>query len=135
MPLDPGLQGRRFTTEAYAVTGERVSAFARATGTPWSDGDPAPATFPIVVAFDAMQQLLADPAAGIALENVVHGDQKFSHSRPIVVGDQLRAELEVTSVRSLGGADVIVTSSTLVDADDQEVCVARATLVHRGGAA
>jgi acyl dehydratase len=136
MPVDPSLSGRTFPpTPAFEVTEERISAFAAATGTPYLAGDPAPATFPIVVAFDAMQALMGDPGVGIELHNVVHGQQKFVHERAVRAGDSLRAELSVTGLRQIGGADIISTSSAITDADGQLVCTAEATLVHKAGGA
>jgi acyl dehydratase len=135
MPVDAALVGRTFpATAPYDVTEERVEAFARATGTPYAAGDPAPATFPIVVAFAAMQQLMTAPGVGIELHRVVHGQQRFVHERPVRVGDRLAAELRVAGVRSIGGSDVISTSSRITDADGTLVCTADATLVHTGGA-
>jgi acyl dehydratase len=130
--LAPELVGRTFPpTAAYLVTEERVAEFAAATGTPWTRG-PAPVTFPIVVAFQAMLGLMADPGVGIALHRVVHGEQRFRYTRPVVPGDTLTATLTVESVRSLGGADVIGTRTELQDAAGQHVVTASAVLVHRG---
>lgn len=132
MPVDPSLVGRTFDpTPAYDVTRERVVAFADACQTPWADGEPTPATFPIVVAFAAMQQLLNDPSVGIELRHVIHGEQRFAHQRAAVVGDRLTAELSVESLRQIGGADIIGTSSAIRDAAGALVCTARATLIHR----
>lgn len=133
MPVDASLVGRTFPpTRPLEVTEERVAAFAAATGTPYTAGGPAPATFPIVVAFAAMQELMGDPEVGIELHRVVHGSQKFVHTRPVVAGDVLSAELSVTSVRQVAGTDIIGTSSAITDAGGQPVCTAEATLVHRG---
>jgi acyl dehydratase len=135
MPVDPSLTGRTFPpTAAYDATEERIAAFAASTGTPYQAGGPAPATFPIVVAFGAMQALMSDPEVGIELHHVVHGQQKFVHERPIHAGDVLRAELSVTGLRQIGGADIIATSSAITDADGALVCTAEATLVHKAGA-
>jgi acyl dehydratase len=132
MPVDPSLAGRTFPpTAPYTVTEERVREFAAATGSTY-DGGAAPATFPIVVAFGAMTGLMEDPDVGIALHRVVHGEQRFSYTRPVVVGDELTAELTVDSLRQIGGADIIGTRSEVTDADGEPVCTAFATLVHRG---
>jgi len=134
MALDPALVGRTFPpTAPYDASRERIAAFAAATGTPYDGTGPAPATFPIVVAFAAMQQLMEDPSVGIELRHVVHGQQGFVHERPVHAGDRLTAELTVTGIRHLGGADVINTSSAIADADGALVCTAEATLVHRAG--
>jgi acyl dehydratase len=132
MAVDASLAGRTFpATPPYAVSEERVVEFARATGSTY-DGTAAPATFPIVVAFAAMTALMEDPSVGIALHRVVHGDQRFTYTRPVVAGDTLTATLTVDSLRQIGGADIIGTRSEIVDADGLPVCTAFATLVHRG---
>ncbi len=64
----------------------------------------APPTFAVVVQEHALAQLLADPDAGIDFSRVVHGDQRFTSTRPIVAGDLLTATLTVSSVKSLGRA-------------------------------
>jgi acyl dehydratase len=131
MPVDETLAGRTFPpTAPYLVTEERVAEFAAATGTPW-EGGPAPVTFPIVVAFRAMTDLMEDPSVGIALHRVVHGEQRFTYHRPVVPGDELTAELTVDSLRQMGGADIIGTRSEITDADGAPVVTARAVLVHR----
>jgi len=134
MSIDQSLVGRSFPpTEAYDVTEQAVADFAAATGTPYSPGDPAPATFPIVVAFGAMQALMSDPEVGIQLHHVVHGQQRFVHQRPVVVGDRLTATLSVRGLRQVAGTDIISTSSAITDGDGALVCTAEATLVHQAG--
>jgi len=134
MPVEESLLGRTFPpTEAYDVSDERVREFAAATGSQY-DGRTAPATFPIVVAFRAMTGLMTDPEVGISLHHVVHGEQRFTYTRPVVVGDRLTATLTVDSLRHIGGADIIGTRSEVADADGRPVCTAYATLVHRAPA-
>lgn len=131
MAVDPSLLGRSLPpTEPYTVTHEKVAEFARATGSQL-DGRSAPATFPIIVAFAAMTALMEEPDVGIALHRVVHGDQRFTYTRPVVVGDRLSALLTVDSLRQIGGADIIGTRSEITDEHGEHVCTAYATLVHR----
>ena len=132
MPVDPSLAGRTFPpTEPYEVSAAKIVEFAAATGSGY-DGRTAPVTFPIVVAFGAMTALMEDPEVGIALHRVVHGEQRFSYSRPVTPGDRLTATLTVDSLRQMGGADIIGTRSEIADAEGRHVCTAFATLVHRG---
>ena len=132
MAVEPSLAGRTFpATEPYTVSVEKIAEFARATGSEY-DGHTAPATFPIVVAFAAMTALMQDPDVGIALHRVVHGEQRFAYSRPVVAGDVLTATLTVDTLRQIGGADIIGTRSEVVDADGDHVVTAHAVLVHRG---
>ena len=108
---------------------EQVRAFVAATGGQY-DGGPAPATFPIVLAFDAMNAFLE--AEAIDLFRIVHGEQKFAYERPVVPGDVLSATLTVASLRQIGGNDIIGTTSEITDAGGEVVCRTSATLVHRG---
>ena len=135
MPVDQSLVGRAFpATAPYAVSTEKVREFVSATGGADAAaayaGGPAPATFPIVLAFDAMFAFL--DAEQINLFRIVHGDQKFTYERPIVPGDILPATLSVATLRQIGGADIIGTRSEIRDADGALVCSTSATLVHRG---
>ena len=84
MPVDATLVGRVFPpTAPFDVSEERVRAFAAATGSSY-DGGAAPATFPIVLAFDAMNAFLE--AEAIDLFRIVHGEQKFAYRRPGTTG-------------------------------------------------
>ncbi|MCC6377059.1 MAG: MaoC family dehydratase N-terminal domain-containing protein [Microbacteriaceae bacterium] len=146
MPVNPELVGRQFPAAApYLVGREKVREFAnavfsqnpinldldaaRAAG--YSDLV-APPTFPIVVQERTLAQLLAEPDAGIDFTRVVHGDQRFSYTRPIVAGDELTATLAVTSVKSLGGHNMVTSESVIVDAEGKHVVTAISTLVVRG---
>ena len=131
MAIDQSLVGRSFPpTEPHAVTEEHVRAFAESVGGAY-DGGPAPATYPIVLAFDAMNAFLE--AEQVDLFRIVHGEQRFSYVRPVVPGDVLSATLTVASLRQIGGADIIGTRSDVTDAAGVVVCTTSATLVHQGG--
>ena len=132
MTVEASLAGRTFPpTDPYVVTRERLVEFAHATGSTY-DGGAAPATFPIVVAFRAMTALMEDPSVGISLHRVVHAEQRFTYTRPVVAGDELTATLTVDTLRQISGADIIGTRSEIVDAEGRPVCTAFATLMHRG---
>ena len=129
MPVDETLIGRVFPpTGPYEVSAERVRDFVEATGGSY-DGGPAPATFPIVLAFDAMNAFLE--AEALDLFRIVHGEQKFAYRRPVVPGDVLTATLTVASLRQIAGNDIIGTTSEITDDTGAVVCSAAATLVHR----
>jgi acyl dehydratase len=129
MPIDQSLVGRSFPpTGAYEVTEARVRAFAEATGASY-DGGAAPATYPIVLAFEAMNAFLE--AESVDLFRIVHGEQRFAYERPVVPGDVLTATLRVASLRQIGGNDIIGTTSVITAADGTLICSTAATLVHR----
>jgi hypothetical protein len=137
MPLDAALAGRTFpSTPPYAVSREKIAEFNAAVGAaPVDDGMTAPPTFPIVIAFGAMTQLMTDPEVGIELHRVVHGDQRFEQARPIRAGDELVGTITIDTLRNAAGMDMIGTRTEISTVDGERVATAFATLVHRGGAA
>jgi acyl dehydratase len=144
--VNPELQGREFpATEPYLVGREKVREFASAVlSTAAINFDPAaalaagyadvvaPPTFAVVVQEKTLAQLLAAPDAGIDFSRVVHGDQRFSYSRPIVAGDELTARLTVSSVKTLGPHSMVTAESVITDANGKHVVTAISTLVVRG---
>lgn len=128
MAIDSALVGRAFPAPgSLTVTEERVRAFAATIG---FDSRGVPPTFPIVLAFDAMQAFL--DAEQVDLHRIVHGEQRFVYERPLRIGDELRATLVVTGLRRIGGADVVATASEIRDAAGELVCTGKSTLVHGG---
>ncbi len=132
MAVDTALSGMTLpATEPYEITRAKIREFCQAIGdTDGADTD-APPTFAIVVAFTALQQLMAHPLAGISLHRVVHGDQRFVQSRPLTAGDVVTAQLTIDAVRQAGGADILKTRSEIVTVEGEHVCTAHATLVHQ----
>lgn len=140
------LIGREFApTPAYLVGREKIREFARAvlaTSEVYYDVDAAqaagyadviaPPTFPIVLQQQTLEQLLAEPDADLDFSRVVHGDQRFSYSRPVVAGDLLTAQLAVTSIKTLGGNAMVTSESVITDAAGAHVVTAISTLVVRG---
>jgi acyl dehydratase len=146
VPVNPELQGREFApTAPYLVGREKVREFSRAVfATSPINLDPeaaraagysdivAPPTFAVVIQESTLAQLLAEPDAGIDFTRVVHGDQRFTYTRPIVAGDELTATLRVASVKSLGGHSMVTAESSIVDSTGAHVVTAISTLVVRG---
>ena len=146
MTVNPQLVGRVFPpTEPYLVGREKLREFSRAVfatsplsldvaaarAAGYSDLV-APPTFAVVVQELTLRQLLSEPDSGIDFSRVVHGDQRFTFSRPIVAGDELTATLTVPSVKSLGGHSMVTAESSIVGADGAHVVTATSTLVVRG---
>lgn len=146
MPVNAELAGRSYpAAPPYLVGREKVREFARAVlatsplnfdhEAARAAGYPdvvAPPTFAVVVQEHTLAQLLGDPDAGIDFSRVVHGDQRFTFTRPIVAGDELTATLTVTSVKAIGGHSMVTAESAIVDATGEHVVTAISTLVVRG---
>lgn len=144
--MNPELQGRTFPpTEPYLVGREKVREFADAVfATNPANRDleaaralgyadiVAPPTFAVVVQERALGVLLAEPDAGIDFSRVVHGDQRFVTTRPIVAGDELTATLTVSSVKTLGAHSIVAADTRVTDAAGEHVVTAISTLVVRG---
>lgn len=146
MTVNAELQGRVFPpTEPYLVGREKVREFARAVfatnpinhhvdaalAAGYHD-IVAPPTFPVVIQEATLAQLLAEPDAGIDFARVVHGDQRFTYTRPVVAGDELTATLTVTNVKTLGSNSMVTAESHISDAAGAHVVTAVSTLVVRG---
>ena len=148
MALDAGLVGRSYPPSAvYEVGREKIAEFATALGDPdpvYRDpaaaraaGHPdviAPPTFAIVLSLGAGDVVLADPEVTIDYSRVVHGEQRFTHHRPIRAGDRLVATASIAAVRSVAGNDMLTTQVDLATTDGEPVCTATALLVARGAA-
>ena len=105
------ISGRSWTlSDPYQVARPAIREFARAVGAEhpvhheveaavaagYADLV-APPTFVVKVTQAADFLMLADPELGIRLQNVVHGEQSFTHERPVVAGDELTATTDVSS--------------------------------------
>jgi acyl dehydratase len=148
MALDRGLVGRSYPpSPVYEVGRAKIAEFAAAVG----DDDPryrdpeaaraaghpdvvAPPTFAIVVTLDAAGVVLADPDVGLDFSRVVHGEQRFTHHRPIRAGDRLVATTSIENVRSVAGNDLLTTRVDVATEDGEPVCTATSMLVARGTA-
>ncbi|MGZ8804383.1 MAG: FAS1-like dehydratase domain-containing protein [Microbacterium sp.] len=143
MSVNPELVGRVFPpTSPYLVGREKVREFARAV---FADDpqhvDPAaaralgyadvvaPPTFAMVVQDQTLQQLLAEPDSGIVLQNVLHAEQRFRYTRPIVAGDELTGTLSVTGVREMRGSAMVTSEAEIRDAAGEHVVTATSVLL------
>ncbi|CAL8899269.1 UPF0336 protein [Kocuria varians] len=92
----------------------------------------APPTFAIVVSQRADAALVNDPEAGIDFSRVVHADQRFTHHRPIVAGDELTAAVTVDAVRPLGGGAMVTSRVEITTVDGEKVATTVSSLLVRG---
>jgi acyl dehydratase len=144
--LNPEYVGRVFGPgEPYEVSRVKIADFADAIGEPsvlcrdkgaaLRAGYPdviAPPTFAIVLSMASADAAYRDPGLGLDFSMVVHGDQSFSHSRPMHAGDVVLATTTVESIKALGATSMIVTSTDITTTDGEHVCTAKAMLVERG---
>jgi acyl dehydratase len=148
MPINRDYVGRTFpASEPYEVSRVKIADFAAAIGDPnpvYRDRAAAqaaghrdviaPPTFAIVVSMASSGSALADPGLGLNYAMVVHGEQRFEYSRPIIAGDMLIAEPTITDIRDAGRNVMLTTSTQIRTVGGEHVCTALSTIVERGGA-
>jgi acyl dehydratase len=148
MALDPTLVGRSYPPSAvYEVGRQKITEFAEAIGAAdpvHRDADAAraaghpdviaPPTFVIALTLSAAGVVVQDPDVALDYSRVVHGEQRFTHHRPIRAGDRLVATPTIEAVRSVGGNDLLTTRVDVATEDGEPVCSATSMLVARGTA-
>jgi hypothetical protein len=144
--VNPNIEGKRYPrTTTYLVGREKVREFAKSifsedkTNFDLSEANAkgfrdlvAPVTFAVVIQERSLAQVLSDKEADIDFARVVHGDQRFIPTRPILAGDELTSELLVSSVKSLAGNSMVTFETQVFDKNEDLVCTAISTLVVRG---
>lgn len=144
--INPQIVGKVFTSdEVFQVGRERIREFARAVkathpihfevdaaqAAGYADVV-APPTFAIILAQKADAALIEDPDSGIDFSRVVHADQRFTHHRPIVAGDELTTEVHVDNVRTMGPGAMLTTREEITTVGGEAVATCVSSLLIRG---
>jgi acyl dehydratase len=138
--------GRTFEpSEPYEVSRVKIAEFAEAIGEPsplcrdraaaQAAGYPdviAPPTFAIVISSAGSANVIHDPDLGVNYAMIVHGEQSFSHTRPMHAGDVVVTQSTIESIRPAGSMTVLTTVTEIRTVAGEHVCTARNTLVERG---
>ena len=148
MALNPDFVGRTYPpVGTYQVGREKIREFATAIG----DSNPlfhdvkaasaagyadvvAPPTFAFALAFQAMLSVVSDPELGLDYSRVVHGEEKFVYSRPIVAGDELVVSSVIDTIRAAAGNDMITVRSDIATVAGEHVVTSYSLTVARGTA-
>lgn len=95
----------------------------------------APPTFAVVVAQRAEAAFVTDPASGVDLTRLVHGEQRFLHHRPIVAGDRLVTVVHVDGLRVAGGNEMLTLRCEIATEAGEPVCTTTSMVVIRAALA
>ena len=146
MAINPDYAGRTFEpSEPYEVSRVKIAEFATAIG----DASPlchdraaaqaagypdviAPPTFAIVITAAGNAKLMADPGLGVNYAMVVHGEQSFTHARPLHAGDVVVTQSTIESIKQIRTMTTMATVTEVRTVDGEHVCTARSTAVERG---
>jgi acyl dehydratase len=145
MGVNTDLEGASFAAPApYRVSAEAIAAFAAATkATNPAHTDPAaaralgypdlvaPPTFAVVPSQRAEGLYISSPESGIDFDRVVHGQEQFTYTRPIVAGDELDAVCHVDGIRMAGG-NAMITTRTELSSQGEPVVTVTSMIVVRG---
>ena len=146
MAINPEYAGRTFEpSEPYEVSRVKIAEFATAIG----DSSPlcrdraaaqaagypdviAPPTFAIVISSAGLAKLMADPGLGVNYAMIVHGEQSFTHHRPLHAGDVVVSQSTVESIKQIRSMTTLATVTEIRTVGGEHVCTARSTAVERG---
>jgi acyl dehydratase len=124
----------------YRVGREKVREYARAVqdyhAAHWDvaaaaelgySGLVAPLTFTSIPAMAANQHLFESVVVGYDM--YVQTEEVFEQHRPIVAGDELHTDVELSSVRRIAGRDLITVTNTFTDTAGERVHTLHTTVV------
>jgi acyl dehydratase len=144
--IDPAYVGKTYEPSApYEVSRVKIAEFASAIGersplcydkeAAIKAGYPdviAPPTFAIVLSSAGAGATVRDPGLGVNYAMVVHGEQSFTHIRPLHAGDVIVTQTTIERIRPIGKHTSVTMRTELTTTDGEHVCTARNTLVERG---
>lgn len=159
MGIDPRHLGRRYGPYRFTVGLEHLRDFVAATGMgvpgrvlgmppagvhPWTwdeaaaarsphRGLVAPPAYAATFAIEPFSAACRDPALGIDLRRLVHGEQSLELFGPIRPGDVLTTTGEITGLRGKGSLDFLEVTTASVNLRGETVVRATWTAVIRGG--
>jgi acyl dehydratase len=126
--------------DTYLVGREKVREFARAVQNyhpaHWDvaaatelgySGLVAPLTFTSAPAMAANRHLFESVVIGYDM--YLQTEEVFEQHRPIVAGDELHTDVELSSVRRIAGRDLITVTNTFTDTDGERVHTLHTTVV------
>ncbi|AFA71751.1 putative MaoC-like dehydratase [Gordonia polyisoprenivorans VH2] len=138
--LDSRLGHYYVIDEPYLVGREKVREYARAVqdyhpvhrdekaaAQLGYSGVVTPLTFTSIPAMAANRDLFESVVVGY--ETYVQTEQVFEQHRPIVAGDELTTDVELSSVRRVAGRDLITVTNTFTDAHGEVVHTMHTTVV------
>jgi acyl dehydratase len=144
--INPAYAGKTYEPSApYEVSRVKIAEFATAIGeesplcrdkeAAVKAGYPdviAPPTFAIVISSAGASATVRDPELGVNYAMVVHGEQTFTHTRPLRAGDVVVTQTTIEQIRSIGKHTSLTMRTEVTTTDGEHVCTARNTLVERG---
>ena len=136
MPIDSSLIGKSSEPQTFLVSREAVERFMEATEDPALHSEKllehAPPTFPTTFRVPLPVE--------IDMSHVLHGEQEYAYTRPIVAGETIRCQTKIVKVYerdgSLGKMIFLTAEIAGNDAQGQPAFTGRSIIIlHEGGPA
>ena len=128
--VNPAAEGKTYDQVAFEISEERVRVFQELFGGPPG----VPPTFLTAAEFTVFPQVIGDPELGLDFTRVVHGTQEYVFHRPLRIGETLRVQPRIASIRHKGGNGFMVIETQMRGVDDRVAAVARSTMIERESA-
>jgi acyl dehydratase len=146
VPLDPAFVGHAYPrSEVYEVGRAKIREFAESIGddhpmyrdaaAAQAAGHPdvvAPPTFAVLLfGRYSMADIVNDPKLGVDYGRLVHGDMKFSYTRPVHAGDRLTVTTHIAEIDTRMGNDFLMLRAEIETDEGEPVVTALSQLVIR----
>ena len=129
--------GRRYEASGQVIDAERADAFAGAIAGPDDRalGGAVPPTYAAVYClFPTLALLFTDPAVGVNLAGLIHGEQSFEWPEAVRPGDVVDSTAEIVDVEEKRGMTFLTLAvESKRPADGAVVCRGRSLMIIRGG--
>ena len=129
MALNASLVGKTYPTVRVEIDEERARRFAHAVDHRGPGVPPTILTVPEILA--GLRNVVSDPEVGVDLARVLHGEQTYEWSRPVVAGETLVAEASIENIRGRGAMQFLTLRTDIRDERGDRVATARSTLLIR----
>ena len=134
MPVDSSLVGKSSSPHTFEVTREALQHFMEATEDPALHSDRvvqyAPPTFPTTFRM-RIPDLELDPTR----MQLLHGEQEYTYTRRIRIGEQVTCVVRVIDVRQRSGRSgtmtFLILETTRTDSEQKPIFTARSTSIVR----
>ena len=129
MALNASLVGKTYPTVRVEIDEERARRFAHAVDHRGPGVPPTILTVPEIEA--GLRNVVSDPEVGVDIARVLHGEQTYEWSRPVVAGETLVAEASIENIRGRGAMQFLTLRTDIRDERGDRVALARSTLLIR----
>jgi hypothetical protein len=125
--VDPAAEGLEFPEVLFEVEPSRVAAFRKLFGL--TQG--VPPTFVTAAEFSVLPTVIGDARLSLDFTRVVHSEQRYAYSRPLVEGETLSVRARIESIRHKGGTGFVTFVMDMFGDDGRLAVSSSFTMIER----